>query len=503
MRFRSTIAAALVIFSAKAVAADSAFTFAVPEVPSRISLGIFDRSGKLVRTLTRAAAESDFGKDLNGFRTSWDGLADDGSPAPPGSYEIRGWAVPETVSVEGDAFLFNDWMGPDGVPPVGRPERIFPTKSGFFLVGKGAGGGTSIWESSDGGPDLGAGFPVPATARAVAGSENRILFQRPDSPELLVAERSPDGIWQFEEPVPAPANALAALSGNLIATCSPGSPSVEIRDQENKTPGRTSTFLAPPTALALVGTTLYASDGKTIWGAPEAGEPAILPSGDAAQISALAPGPDHSLWIAAIAGDTPVVRQLDSDGTLLRELKADSPIESLSADAAALRIFLIETRGPATRALGLMPAPAPASAPAEASSLPESEPQKTEVADWEIFLDASSDPELAASLAGKLPDGSRLEDKLQIVLDPNPLDPSPRKLTAKITLENGAFWIEDRAGLPLIAICAADRDAPAALASGPGKGEIRAILGREIYAESFAVKGLHQIVEIDAGQIER
>ena len=77
-----------------------------------ISLGIYDRSGRLVRTLHREATEKDFKIGLNGLVTRWDAKNDAGEFAPLGKYPVHGWTVGD-LKVEGVAFHGNDWLKDD------------------------------------------------------------------------------------------------------------------------------------------------------------------------------------------------------------------------------------------------------------------------------------------------------------------------------------------------------------------------------------------------------
>jgi hypothetical protein len=64
-----------------------------------ISLGIYDKSGKLVRVLHREATGDEFFAALDGYITHWDGLDDAGNQCPPGHYSAHGYAV-GSVTVE-------------------------------------------------------------------------------------------------------------------------------------------------------------------------------------------------------------------------------------------------------------------------------------------------------------------------------------------------------------------------------------------------------------------
>src|SRR3954464_5371921 len=69
-------------------------TFLPPPMEGTISLGIYNKAGKIVRVLKREAQqEKDFIIGLNGLITTWDGKDDQGLPAKPGAYSVRGFMV--------------------------------------------------------------------------------------------------------------------------------------------------------------------------------------------------------------------------------------------------------------------------------------------------------------------------------------------------------------------------------------------------------------------------
>jgi len=92
-------------------------TFLPPPMEGTLSLGIYDKAGKLVRTLHREAAETDFVIGLNGLITKWDGKDDAGRWMPAGKYWARGYAVGE-IRVEGIAIRGNDWITDDDSPRI-------------------------------------------------------------------------------------------------------------------------------------------------------------------------------------------------------------------------------------------------------------------------------------------------------------------------------------------------------------------------------------------------
>ncbi len=103
-------------------------TFLPPPISGTISLGIYDKAGKLVRVLHREATEDDFTVGLNGLITNWNGKDDAGVMVPPGKYQARGYSV-GTLEVEGEAYHANDFMVGEDSPRVSRllDLRLLPT----------------------------------------------------------------------------------------------------------------------------------------------------------------------------------------------------------------------------------------------------------------------------------------------------------------------------------------------------------------------------------------
>ncbi|HET9418132.1 MAG TPA: hypothetical protein VFO30_02230 [Chthoniobacterales bacterium] len=68
-------------------------SFVPPPLEGTISLGIFDRTGKLVRVLHQEAELDEFTVEADGLETKWDGKNDDGKGLPAGKYRARGYTV--------------------------------------------------------------------------------------------------------------------------------------------------------------------------------------------------------------------------------------------------------------------------------------------------------------------------------------------------------------------------------------------------------------------------
>ena len=68
-------------------------SFLPPPLEGRISLGVYDKSGQLVRVLHQEAEVDEFTVGADALITKWDGKNDDGDDLPAGKYHARGYLV--------------------------------------------------------------------------------------------------------------------------------------------------------------------------------------------------------------------------------------------------------------------------------------------------------------------------------------------------------------------------------------------------------------------------
>ncbi len=68
-------------------------SFVPPPLDGTISLGIYDRTGKLVRVLHQEAKLNEFKIGADALVTQWDGKNDDDEDLPAGKYHARGYLV--------------------------------------------------------------------------------------------------------------------------------------------------------------------------------------------------------------------------------------------------------------------------------------------------------------------------------------------------------------------------------------------------------------------------
>src|SRR6058998_1334819 len=68
-------------------------SFVPPPLEGTISLGIYDKNGKLVRVLHQEAKLNEFAIGADALVTQWDGKNESGEDLPPGKYRARGYLV--------------------------------------------------------------------------------------------------------------------------------------------------------------------------------------------------------------------------------------------------------------------------------------------------------------------------------------------------------------------------------------------------------------------------
>lgn len=68
-------------------------SFLPPPLEGKISLGIYDSKGELVRVLHKEAGFGEFTVGADALVTKWDGRDDDGKDRPAGKYHARGFLV--------------------------------------------------------------------------------------------------------------------------------------------------------------------------------------------------------------------------------------------------------------------------------------------------------------------------------------------------------------------------------------------------------------------------
>lgn len=205
-------------------------TFLPPPMEGTLSLGIYDRTGKLIRVLAQEATEKDFTIGLNGLITHWDGKDDAGKPVPAGTYSARGFCV-GGIEIEGVAYHGNDWMLDDESPRLRRILSLELRPSGrLALWAEGADGKPQLVRADQAGefageiprdPEVaalavGAGDDAPAdppqTARArvldgkvvISDEKGSQTLDLPEVKAPVDASLGHDGVWLIDQGGGAP-----------------------------------------------------------------------------------------------------------------------------------------------------------------------------------------------------------------------------------------------------------------------------------------------------------
>ncbi|MEX1117874.1 MAG: hypothetical protein WEB60_03690 [Terrimicrobiaceae bacterium] len=492
-----------VLFVALSLSAGAAvplrLMLAVPESSGRISLGVFNPEGKLIRTLCESRDVETFEIGLNGLILTWDGLSAEGKPAKPGKYLVRGWFIPEGVVVEGEAFHFNSWEDAAGIPPLSKVLGAIPTGGEeFFLVGTDAAENRgAVWK---------------ADARGVL-SVRRFL---PEGTEFLAGEqrmavlRTPTGLAVFSlegeeklEPVVGEA-ALAAVSSVGVALVAGGGSELVLH---NLTQLASEPLKVPlpitPKFLTAGGGGFLVSDGLRV-ARVEGGKVTEVPLGDPVILESLAPGVGDSFWMSGVLQTDPpqpVVRNFSFAGELLREWKLE-PSEARNlviSSPRATGFFLLSDHHGVTTFRGLRPlaGPVAVNTPATPGS------DDVRITDWEEFLVRTIEPCEAFGFADGQPAASApANDLINIPLAEDPLSSRPGTISLRLAFDTTGAWLESEEGLSLLPIWDATRIQRVAVAPGKATGSLQILVGQPGFAAGFFAGGLQKISPLEGGEVE-
>jgi hypothetical protein len=484
-------------------AGEQRFAFAVPETEGRISLGVYDSAGKLVRTLFADAGQADFQIGLNGLITTWDGKDDVGAALPAGKYHVRGWLVADSVQAEGVAYHFNDWITDDASPEISGIGSLIPAEGeGFgvfgFRPGRGSGGAEAmLWRFSEE-EGLKTVSPLPGKVGFLGGQAGRVAIQvrdeswmflykltAPDSPLGFDGVYSSGAVWRealYLQPKMADKGELAVFP--LAATAVPAAIPAP----------------APGLHLDANSSALLAWDGEKIWlRRDQAFVPAPVPELPVRfHVSA---GPEETLWVAGRAGEDIVVRQHAFGGELLREMKIREDFATevhVFASKSSLRFYLLLQSANWSRQTlrGYQPAAA-SSTPAEGQAVP---------VDWEVFLDKTIENSRRFGLRdGKLVADAREEPQRtekKIGLPADPLTGKKSSVTLRAMTLPGGLWLGASDGLPLKKLSEIASFDRFVVTEGEGAESLRLFAGNGVVVAEYLVSGLGALVPIDAGEIE-
>lgn len=451
--------------------------FAVPD-EGRITLGVFDTHGKLVRRLHTLAEQSDFATGLNGLITRWDGRDDSGTKLPPGTYHLRGYLVGE-VEVEGRSFHFNDWITSGNDPRLAAITSFALLENGdVALAGKDPDGTSLVARYS---PEDGFVWSRPSGSgpSLAADASNVFLLSNATLEALHVTDGEP-----VTASAPLAGSHLAAATGKVFtldghrvsAFAWPGlAPAGSVEFPEDVAAfdvGGNMTVAATPSASALFFAT---------------------PKGEIRRLEIPSPAKSVSLgmngtaWFVTAGADAGV-GQISPTGELLRTLRpaAGDPRPVLIHASQSVERFGVLDAAPGLQRFRVL--------------------ERGEDGTWRIEWERSiteapafgfSGGNVTANAVGKSP------ARFTIRLDPNPLTNERSTLELRCTFDASGVQIVTPDGLVVAPVSDRPDTKRVVAIRGDSPDAIRILRGDGAVVEEFSVSGLRKIIPLDAGDVEQ
>jgi hypothetical protein len=494
--------------------------FALPEAEGKISLGVFDSAGKLRRTLYVSALETDFGIGLNGLIARWDGKDDFGQPVPAGRYQVRGYLVTDALTAEGVAYHFNDWVDDEKAPRVTRIDDFREHAGGFVVLaqtlnskdpllfrfdqlrgflwtsypGAGLAPGSLTQETQPGGEPsspLGAlpeAEPLPSsTNKPLLATNNRyaaVLLRG----NLHLLDINDGTIIKTEPEKFAHAECFAASNDALFVGTQTSLTKIALPDLE---PVSEINMPLGFDALAVHEEQMLGASSSSwqVWEATATNWEKLPLTVAASSISF---GFEETFWVTATdeKNGKPFTGQFNRQGEFLRSYRDEFSPVRVCASPALEQIAVLETSGAMQRLRVLSLAAKSSQSPAEW------------VVDFEKVIQGC---ENFGIVDGKLvPDAGNVAqtEDVGITLSTGGLSASARKLAVRVAFDHAGLWLETKSGLRLAFLASPPNVRRVTMAFRPDKKVLTIYAGDGAVVAEYAVKGLGNIVEIDAGDIE-
>ncbi len=506
--------------------AEDRIELAVPD-DGRISLGVFDSSGRLVRTLHELATEDELEIGDNGIVTTWDGKSDAGKKVPTGTYAIRGYLVGSPVQVSGENFLFNDWSQDAGFPQFSKIQDFALLEDGDLLLLVSRGTDTSDLTLARFSPDKGflwardvwrammEGFPPLAVSQAprtsdAAGhplggsvismvSSHSVFF-----PPLIAANSSTgflitaqgcglfslsDGHWEHSV---HPGSGVAALAvatsdSTLFVSSAGGVAVVSLPSLTKETlvpfPADDGAIENPPfTSMDANPTNLIGASRGKVWLREESFRPITLPT----PAHDVALGCSDTFWFVGGEANDRFVAQASFDGEILRAMTPDKgdPMPKKIRASHTKESFAVLESAPGLQRLRMM--------------------SKSD--GWVIDWERSIQDNFGFGFLNGQP-ASRVEDlaansSVRIRLRKNPLTNERETLELRPSFTPHGSRLVSKEGLPIVNISSRSDVSRIVLIPGDKASSIRLLQGNGAYVEEFSLSGLDTIVPLDGGMIE-
>lgn len=453
-----------------------------------VSLGIYDRDGRLVRVLCDEWPFGRFRVGLNGLSTTWDGKDAAGQPVPEGIYNARGFVVGD-VAISGEAIHFNDWIESADSPRIVSVagSELLPGGD-ILLMARLAGEQGALvryspesearWRMLVSGPR-----PEPARVAKLAAG-NTLAFALLDG--KLLAANLADGSALSLPFVTEGIIAVAARGDRLAVLDARGVRFHVLPDFASQ--GEAQNFPVPLVSLALLdqGAVAAGEDGS-VWRWQAGWSKVEMPDG--VKVRAVSAGRESTFWVLEemADGSTGVAHYHPDEGRLAEWSPAAGEGQITAVTGAPEQdYFLASLVTPeAQRVVAIR--------------------RKSEGEGWEFVFDKKitrcaefgwKDGALVAS-------GGETPEELPIRLVENPLDPgAARDLVLRAVPHETGPVLQTTDGLPLLRVSSGSNYRRLLIVPGPNENTARFFQGDGACVEEYALSGLGHMTSFDAGTIK-
>lgn len=524
-RLAGIVFAAGILIATSSLQAGDELKFAVP-ADGRITLGVFDGTGKLVRVLHKLAKEEDFRIGDNGLITTWDGKNDKGERVPAGAYYVRGYLIGDEVSVSGENFLFNDWAADPGFPNFKRIGDFSLLENGdLVLLADGGSGGNLLarfsqekgflwsvplkWRSSFSAGKVFSNFRKTDPSGHPLGSSAALIpspAPPPDfspllasnSTEAFVITSAGNGIYSLgdgKETFSSAAGgrtplALAANDSRIFVGSKAGLTTIslplqmpdgtDVQSVDEAVGPLPSVF----TSMDADPSNLLGASPEGVWIRKDAFSPVTLP----ATVKDVSLGMSGTFWFVGVENEMPLVGQASFAGEILRLLRpaeGDPKPDKIRASRTAEKFVVLESLNGLQR-LRVM-------SKAESGEW---------LIDWERTLRESSHFGFVDGKPTADTGGAPQDKDIRVRLKENPLTGKRDFLTLHVDSDSSGSRLVSPDGLPLVDISTRADIRRGAIYRGDKADTLRLLQGNGAFVEEFAITGLGDILPLDAGGVD-
>lgn len=458
--------------------------FAVPG-EGLISLGVFNKAGKLVRTLHALDGEEAFRIGLNGFITQWDGLGDDGQKVPAGRYFLRGYLVGD-VLVEGVAFHFNDWVSSESAPTPRRIEDFALLPGGdLLLAGAAASGSPFCARYSDEKGFIWTKELPPPSALLLAVTDRTAVLHSSQGWSVFSLE---DGNETTHGQLPSEPKPIA-LAGAKSQICFSQNKTITSISMDAD---QSTVQVATPVLLDVLAT-----NGSDLGGLSEGGVWISKAGGDFEKIpipataASLSFGEGRTLWFTGTSmdpGASPVVAQIGYDGGILRALvpNAGDPLPVSVRGSRTSDVFAVLEEAPDLQRLRVL----------------SRNPEGGWSIEWERSIQKAPQFGFVDGNVSANASTPSKPDSFRIRLEENPLTGEHQEISLQAKAGPQGVCIETMDGLPIAKVSQNPHVRRIATQRGGTPDSIRLLQGDDSVVEEFLVQDLRHITPLSAGAVE-